>query len=182
MQFVKKQTVNASADRVWQVFAHDFDDAYKWMASVPESHAVANGPQFEGAQSCGRVCSIDGAPGDVKASERFLAYDEQAKTATVRIDFLNANALFPVHHNTLEFSVVDKGHGTCVMTWVFHSKIRLWAYLIWPLLRIGFGIFVGQIIEELTCFVETGEPHSRKLAALKKANSARPQAVASGDR
>ena len=44
-----------------------------------------------------------------------------------------------------------------------------WAYLIWPLLRLGFGVFVGQIIEELKYYVEHDSPHPRKLKAMEKA-------------
>ena len=51
MRFTKKMKVNASVDKVWTVFAHDFDNAYKWMASVPHSYAKANGEDFDGAQS-----------------------------------------------------------------------------------------------------------------------------------
>ena len=33
------------------IFAHGFNDAYKWMASVNHSFAKNNGESFEGSQS-----------------------------------------------------------------------------------------------------------------------------------
>jgi len=55
------------------------------MATVPRSYAKSNGEQFEGAQSCGRVCELD--QGGIQASEKFLSYDEQENTCTIRIGF-----------------------------------------------------------------------------------------------
>ncbi len=172
MRFVKKATVEASAADVWRVFAHGFDDAHEWMASVPHSYGKDNGEQFEGAESAGRVCELDSDPSGVKASEQFLAYDEAARTCTVRIDFLNTKIVFPVRYNLLDFSIVAVGDARSEMTWVFRSQIKPWAYLIWPLIRLGFGVFVGQIIEELTYYVEHGTPHPRKLKAMNKAQLA----------
>jgi hypothetical protein len=172
MRFTKRSNVNASAQEVWKAFAHDFDNAYKWMASVPRSYAKANGDEFDGAQSAGRVCELNPDSRGVKASEKFLAYDEVAKTCTVRIDFVDTPALFPVYHNTVEFSVVDAAEGQSKMTWAFRSAIKPWAFLIWPFIRIGFGVFVGQIMEELKHYVENGTPHPRKIKAMNKAKLA----------
>jgi carbon monoxide dehydrogenase subunit G len=169
MKFTKQADVNASADKVWKVFAHDFDNAHVWMASVPHSYAKTNGEEFEGAQSAGRVCELDSKPGSMQASERFLAYDEAKKTCTVRIDFVNPPFLFPIIHNTLEFSVVETGKGRSHMKWDFESRIKPLAYVIWPLIRIGFGVFVGQIAQELKHYLENDAPHPRKVKALAKA-------------
>jgi hypothetical protein len=54
MEFTRTITVNAPAEQVWTVFAHGFDDAYKWMASVPNSYGKENGTSFDGASSAGR--------------------------------------------------------------------------------------------------------------------------------
>jgi hypothetical protein len=169
MKFTKRTTINASADKVWTVFAHDFDNAHKWMASVPHSYAKANGEKFDGAQSAGRVCDLDGNPSGMKASEKFLAYDEANRTCSIRIDFVNTPGMFPVDHNAVDFSVVDAGDGQSEMTWAFRSKIKPWAFLLWPIIRLGFGVFVGQIIEELTFYLENDTPHPRKVKASGKA-------------
>jgi len=168
MRFVKKAAVHASAEKVWNTFARDFDNAYVWMASVPHSFAQANGSQFEGAQSCGRVCELDGANG-VRASEKFLAYDEDNKTCTIRIDFVDTFIGFPLDHNMLAFSIVDTGDNESEMTWAFRSQLKPWAYLLWPFIRIVLGVFVGQIMAELQYFVENGTPHPRKIKAMKGA-------------
>ncbi len=172
MQFTIRAHINASADKVWAVFAHDFDNAHKWMASVPHSSAKTNGKMFDGAQSAGRVCHLDGKPNSMQASEQFLAYDEANKTATVRVDFVNTPLVFPVDHNAVDVSIVDADGGGSELTWVFRSKIKPWAFLLWPIIRLGFGFFVKQIIEELKFYVENDAPHPRKVKALGKARLA----------
>jgi hypothetical protein len=53
------------------------------------------------------------------------------------------------------------------MTWKFRSNIKPLGLLLWPLLRIGFGKFVGEIMEELQFYVENGKPHPRKVKAIE---------------
>ena len=104
VRFNKTMQVIASADKVWEVFAHGFNDAYKWMASVPKSYAQKNGELFEGAQSDGRVCELTTKENGIKASEQFLAYNEENKTATVRIDFVDTPRFFPVKFKSIRCS------------------------------------------------------------------------------
>ena len=172
IKFTKKTIVNADPDKVWGIFAHGFNDAYKWMASVNHSFAKSNGESFEGSQSEGRVCELSSDGKGLKASEQFLAYNEENKTATVRIDFLDAPSFFPVKFNTLYFSLKDIDGGKSEMTWEFRSDIKSFGYLLWPLLRLGFGKFIGDIMGELKFYVENGTPHPRKIKAMKKLESA----------
>jgi hypothetical protein len=115
------------------------------------------------------VCELQSDPSGLKAPERFLAYDETAKTCTVRVDFLDTPKVFPVHCNSLDFSIVMDAGECSAVTWVFSSKIKPWAYVIWPVIRKGASVVVGQIGEELKHYAETGELHPRKAKALEKA-------------
>jgi ligand-binding SRPBCC domain-containing protein len=169
MKFKKTMKVQAPAEQVWAVFAHGFDDAYKWMASIPNSYGKEIGSWFDDASTAGRVCQLQPDPSGLKASEQFLAYDESAKRCTVRIDFLDTPRVFPVRYNTVEFSVVDDAEGGSIMPWDFTSEIKPWAFPMWPVIRLGAARFITQIGEELAYYVETGTPHPRKIAALDQA-------------
>lgn len=46
VKFTKTIKVKASTDQVWKIFAHGFNDAHKWMASVSHSYAQTNGESF----------------------------------------------------------------------------------------------------------------------------------------
>lgn len=168
MKITKEMTINAPVDKVWKVWAHDFDNAHQWMASVPNSYAAAHGQRFDGARSAGRTCELTDKPNGLQAVEQFLNYDEGKRVATVRVDFANTPAGFPVRYNEVTVSMEDAGEGKTHMTWRFRSHIKPLAILMWPALRQGFNVFVGQIMEELQHFVENDQVHPRKQKALAK--------------
>ena len=60
---IKKQLkINAPAEKVWKVFAHDFDNAHIWMASVANSFGEEVGVQPEGSPTDGRICELNNDP------------------------------------------------------------------------------------------------------------------------
>jgi hypothetical protein len=50
-------TINAPAEKVWRILAHEFDTIGQWASAVPASQAVADLPAPAGAQVGGRVCA-----------------------------------------------------------------------------------------------------------------------------
>lgn len=172
MRLTTTTAIGASADDVWRVFAHRFDRADEWMASVPRSYANDSGASFEGAHSTGRICELQPDGAGMKASERFVAYDDAGKVCSIRVDFVDAPPVFPVHHNALDFSVVDDPGGGSTATWAFGAKIKPWAYVMWPLLWRGMTVAWKELCEEFQHYVETGIPHPRKVAAIEKARLA----------
>ncbi len=171
MKLTKTIKITATADEVWEVFAHQFNHADRWMASVPRSYANEGGKLFDGAQSTGRICEMKPDGTGVKASERFISYDELAKTCTVKVEFLNARGSFPLDYNSLDFSVVEDPDGDSTVKWVFGAKIKPWAYLMWPMLRMGMFKAWKELSEEFKHYVETGKPHARKVTAIEKAKA-----------
>lgn len=173
MKLTKTTKIDASADDVWALFAHRFEDADQWMASVPRSYGHDSGERFEGATTAGRIIEMQPDGKGMKASERFVAYDEAAKTCSVRVDLIDAPRLFPIDHNSLDFSVADDPDGGSTATWVFGATLKRWGYVMWPMLRIGLFRAWNQLCEEFQHYLETGTPHPRKVAAIEKAGAAR---------
>jgi hypothetical protein len=168
MKIVRKFIIDASAGKVWKIFAHDFDNAYKWMASIPKSYGKDIGKKFDGAKTSGRICELDKKENGMKASEQFLSYDEEAKFCTVEIRFINAPKMIPIRRNVLDFAVRDIGNGQSEVDWVLTPDLKPFGYLMYPLIKGGLVIFMNQIIEELQFYVETDTPHQRKLKNLGK--------------
>ncbi|MCJ8312349.1 MAG: hypothetical protein HRU38_09080 [Saccharospirillaceae bacterium] len=161
-------TIETSSDKIWQIFAHDFDNAYKWMASVPNSVGHDNGKKYEGSSSAGRVCELDGNPKGMKAKESFLAYDEENKTCTVLIEFLNTPFGFPIVQNVAKFSLTQTSTKQSEVTFSVTSTLKPLAFIIYPIIKFGFGFFIKQIVEELKFYVENDTPHPRKIKAINK--------------
>jgi len=116
MKTTKTITINTTGDKVWEVFAHDFNNAYKWMASIPKSFGKDNGTQYPDCSSAGRVCELDNNPNGLKAKESFLSYSEEDRTCTVLIEFLNTPFGFPLVQNVAEFSLTEQGNNQSVVT------------------------------------------------------------------
>ena len=136
MKTTKVITIDTPGDKVWDVFAHDFDNAYKWMASIPKPFGQDNGKKYAGSSSAGRVCELGG----------------------------------PLVQNVAEFSLIEQGENQSVVTFSVTSTLKPLAFVIYPIIKFGFGFFVKQIVEELKFYVETGTPHPRKIKALNKAS------------
>ena len=171
MNLTETTKIDASADDVWAVFAHRFDEVDKWLSSAPRSYAQESQQALEGAPSAGRIVELKPDGRGMKAAERFIAYNESTKTCKVRVEFIDAPGAFPVQHASLEFSVaVDTGGGSTAR-WLFGAKLRPWGYVMWPLLWKGFSTGWRQMCEEFKHYVETGTPHPRKVAAMDKTRS-----------
>src|SRR5258708_13169661 len=75
LQLKGHMTINASAQKVWGVLAHDFDTIGQWASAMPASQAIADLPAPAGAEVGGRVCSTAVA-GAARVQETFTYYDE----------------------------------------------------------------------------------------------------------
>jgi len=166
MQTRVKTTIHASAQHVWNIFAHDFENAYLWMSSVKHSYGKANGPAFPGARSQGRICELSNDPNGMHASESFLAYDENKRTATVRIEIRGGPAVAPIKVNIMDVVVTAEGENKATVDMTIRSQLKPAAYLFYPLVKMGILVFIRQIQEELKHYAELGKPHPRKVKAL----------------
>jgi len=168
MKIVRNVTIESTPDQVWEVFAHQFDRAGNWMASVPKSVGAEIGRKWDGAHTAGRVCDLTAGAKPVQVSEQFLAYDEENKTCTIEVVPTQAPFFMPFRKNVVAVELLEDGPGRTLMSWKLTSHVSLHTYLFYPLFMLGLWFFVGQIQEELKHFVETGEPHPRKVKAIEK--------------
>lgn len=173
MKYTTTTKISASADDVWKVFAHRFDEADQWISSVARSYGTNRGEQFEGATTTGRICEFKPDGNGMKVFERFVAYDEAAKTSRVRVDFIDPPRMLPMQSLSLDFSVSDDADGGSTAVWGFGAEIKPLAKIMTPVLKRGMTKAWNELAEELACYVETGAPHPRKLAAVEKAQPPR---------
>ncbi|MEM8862159.1 MAG: SRPBCC family protein [Chloroflexota bacterium] len=153
--------INAPADRVWQVIAHDFANISHWASGVPKSTVNVSAAALDGATVGGRTCDV---PGFGKVNETFTAYNEAAKSFTYEAEggpFFLRSA-----HNSWQVSPLNE-HETEVSLAAELVLMPVFRTLMAPILRRQLNKIVAETTEELKYYVETGEIHPRKRALLQ---------------
>ncbi|MEM7338083.1 MAG: SRPBCC family protein [Actinomycetota bacterium] len=160
MQFQKSIIINADADTVWGVVAHEFDRVGEWSSAVQSSGINAEAPVPEGATVGGRVCATDF--GDLK--ETFTAYDEAKKQFTFRVTGMPS--FITLAQNTVR--VQPRGAGSEVSLNI-QMETNAIGKVMGPMFAIKLKNTLNTFLDELKDYVETGSLSSRKTKQLAKA-------------
>ncbi|NEQ48121.1 MAG: hypothetical protein F6K00_33135 [Leptolyngbya sp. SIOISBB] len=163
MQLKQQFTVNASADRLWEIMGQDFAHVSHWASSIHASQARQTGIVPQGASCSGRVCTT--SMGEFK--EQILKYDERKKM--VAYDAKGDKMPFFVRQieNSWTFTPLP-GNRCQVDMRMKISLLPVFNLFMGPMMRMQMGGVVNQVIEELTYFAENGMPHPRKVDAQQK--------------
>ncbi|MEM7333135.1 MAG: SRPBCC family protein [Chloroflexota bacterium] len=153
MQVKEQITINASAEKVWQILAHEFDKVAEWSSGLTGSEARTGAVELEGAPVNGRVCYSDGFGGDVE--EQFTYYDE----AGMRFGYEGVGDLpwmFNQAENNWHVRAVDTNRSIAE----FHAYMDAKWYA--AILMIPFKPLIVQVwgkrtLEELKYFAENGK-------------------------
>lgn len=161
--------IDAPADSVWRVLAHQFDQIGRWSSGVDESSAVVDIPAPEGALVGGRVCLSGSSGSDIFRSsvqEEFTYYDEQAMRFGYQI-----SGEFPWFINRAEnnWRVTSLPANRSAVEFRADLDLKLlpglFLLLLLPVVKKIWGTWT---LEELKHYVEHGQPHPRKLKAIHK--------------
>lgn len=166
MKLASSLIINAPADDVWKVVAHDFHKIGEWASGVETSviNDAVHAPTD--ATVGGRVCTV---PGFGQIRETFTEYDD-------------ANMQFTYEAKGLPFFVTDAQNGWTVealgdnKTRVsFQANMQL-VPVIGTLMAIPMKMqlikLLDEATEELKYYVETGAIHPRKQKLIAKAKRA----------
>ncbi len=160
--------IAASANDVWHVVAHRFDEIGVWATAIPESSINTEAPPPEGAEIGGRVCTTTLA-GIPDVYETFTYYDEAGMKfgyeATAGLPFFVKSAENNWHVQSVgpNKSVVKTW---AVVTFKKFPGLFFAPFFKWQISRIG-----GRTMAELKYYIEQGKPHPRKVKALGKNGS-----------
>lgn len=162
MKFQKSIAVNADADRVWEVVAHDFADVGLWSSAV-----AASGPNLEaatpdGATVGGRVCAT---PGFGDLTETFIAYDEAGKSFTFRAAGLPSFITLAQNHVT----VAPQGPERSEVTLSITMETNALGKVMGPMFAVKLKATLTTFLGELKAYVETGQISAKKQKMLAKA-------------
>ncbi len=158
-------TINASAEKVWRVLAHDFATIGQWASAIPTSQAIADLPAPAGAEVGGRVCST-AVPGFADVQETFTSFDE----ASMHFAY-QATEGRPWFLKRAENHWMVRSLGPHTSLVEARAEIDLSLFpglLLAPLFKLQMGRVGAQSLEELKYYVECDQPHPRKLKAQRK--------------
>jgi len=165
LNFRHQVTIAAPAERVWQVLARDFAAIGRWASAIPESRALDDPPADGEATVAGRVCTST-VPGVPAVQERFTHYSEHDR----RFTYVASSGL-PAFVRRAEntWSVRELGPGAALAEARAELDLHpLVGLLLAPLLKLQLDRTGARVFEELRHYIEHGEPHPRKVRALRR--------------
>ena len=157
--------INAPAQKVWHILAHEFGSVGQWASSIPVSQPVPDAPAPAGAVVGGRVCTT-AVPGVAAVREMFTYYDE----ASMRFGY-EASEGRPWYIKRAENNWAVRSLGPETSLAESRAEIEmalLPGMFLARLLKFFVGRVGAQFFEELKYYAEHDRPHPRKLKAQQK--------------
>lgn len=175
MNIQKTVTVNASAERVWDILGPNYERAGDWASSVFVSRARPGTPAVAGAPVAGRTCETTLGP----FTESVVDYDETRR----RIAYSASGAKMPGFVRSLvnAWTVTPAGPDRATVTMELNADIaQPFRLAMGWVMRRQFDRVLGESIDDLKVYAETGRPSERKVRAdrSKKGAAARRAATA----
>jgi len=159
MKFSKDITINAPAEKVWDILGHKFEDVGQWSRLVSQSVVNKVAPKVNKSRVGGRVCSTSIG----KISEEFTAYDEEGMTFSFK--GVITSKVFSNVISTNTVTAIDK--NTSKVTVTPNVDLKAIGILMYPLIRMNLGKLIKQGLIDLKYFAENDKPSPEKLASQK---------------
>lgn len=163
--------IDASADRVWEIVAHQFARIGEWATAIPASRPSPQAPGVPEAPVAGRVCAT-GLPIVRSVEETIVGYDEANRSLTYTggglprfvSDARNRWTVIAVDDRRARVRVEATIEMRGIIGIVVAVPFRFWAA------RVG-----SKTLDDLKHYVEQGRPSTRKERQLagSRASSAR---------
>lgn len=160
----KSATVNASADRLWEILGDDFEKVSDWASGVDSSGANVEVPVLDGATIGGRVCE---APGFGAIHETLTTFEPEQRSFA----FVATASKIPsfVRNITNHTSVRPLGPDRAeLQVRITADTDGLRGALVKPLMVRKFGKGIDSLIEDVSVFAESGKVSDKKTEALAK--------------
>ncbi len=160
MQVKRELTINASADKLWQIIGEDYNNVGDWTSEVPSSKPNPDLPAGEG-----RVCSTSGF-GDAK--ETITEYDERRRALSYVAEVEKMPFFVRQMGNSWRIEARDDNRSVVHM----HLKgdlLPVFSQLMGPIMKRQLAKSADTILEELKYYAETDKIHPRKQKQLATA-------------
>lgn len=161
MTIEKEILINKSIDEAWQVLGPQFADVSKWAS--PVSHSEGSGQSFNGATCTERGCST--TLGALK--EKLLEYSPAGHQLKYEVKE-GMPSMVKYATNTWRLEPGPAGQTRLIM----RADMEIGGFtgaLMKPMMQMKMSKLCAHLVEEFKFYVETGQPHPRKVKAMRKA-------------
>jgi hypothetical protein len=166
MQITKQAIINAPAEDVWRVVAHEFDRIGLWASAVPASHEATAAAAPTGCPVGARTCQTTMRMFP-EVEERIIAYDEAGRTLTYEpvrgLPGFVANA-----RTTWQVAAIDDRCSQVSFTATVTTR-----GIARPLMALAMRVQMRRAgmhaLDDLCHYVEHGKPSPRKQRQLDRA-------------
>ncbi|PCI90160.1 hypothetical protein COB18_01850 [Candidatus Kaiserbacteria bacterium] len=156
MKFSKEITINAPAEKVWDILAHKFTEVGSWARSIPHSVVNNEAQKVNNSPVGGRVCET--SIGHI--SEEFIDYNEEGMTFSFKGVITSIMFSNVISTNTVE--VIDENTSKVTVTPSIDLKVL--GLLMYPLIRMSLSKTINEVLIDLKYFAENDRPSPEKLA------------------
>lgn len=161
MQFTMSKIIEAPADQVWKVVAHEFSDIGSWSSAVASSRqADVTAP--DGAPVGGRVCTT---PGFGDLDETITHYSEENRELTFEVSGMPSFVTLARNHATVRPVGADRSEITFAAT----IETNAIGKIMGPMFSLKLKSTLSTLLDELADYVEDGQVSKKKAKQLAKA-------------
>ena len=155
MQVHIETEINAPAEEVWQILAHQFADMADWTTTLSESRVVEASELPEGLKIAANapVPARETTSSFAKAIEVIYEYSEEKMELT--FEAANLPPILSTAANTQR--VVAKGSNKCLLTFDMNIGLKGIFKILAPILQRRFQNTMGKVQGELKVYAETGK-------------------------
>ena len=160
MKFTQQISINAPAEKVWDILGRDFVNVGTWATAVSHSEVNASIPSVNNSPVGARTCTTSFG----KASEEFTAYDDAKRTYSFKGVF--ESKMFT--NVTSSAQVESVNESTSVTKLTPEVELTFLGKLMYPIIKMQLNKSIVQALEDLKYYVENGKPSPAKLASQQK--------------
>ena len=158
-------TVKASAEHAWKIIGDDFVAVDKWMEAIGRADAIP-GPALPGAPAKGRNSYLRGKFSHMYQAEVITDYDTTARTISTEVTINGLGRFVPLKGYTATLSVKETGPDSCTLTYTGEAITKWFGAPMKNALTNSMKAGYLRGLEELGHYIETGEPHPRKVETV----------------
>jgi hypothetical protein len=161
MKFEKSKIINASAERTWEVVAHDFADVGLWSSAVAGSSPNLEAGTPDGATVGGRVCAT---PGFGDLNETFTKYSEKNRDFTFEVSGMPSFITMARNNVTVRPVGSDRAEVHLSITMETNAIGKDMG----PMFAVQLKATLNTFLDKLAAYIETGDISKKKQKMLAK--------------